>query len=147
MARVKKTKQVSKFGGVDQLGTVKTDLHGKEETYDSSTVEAKSEQTHLEDDLGQGNAVVIRCFTFQMNLENPELFIERNPSKQDLFNSHVNGIEATLWKDGLKFYTEVAPRITFDTKKFQYSIFVAALPRNGYLLNERPQTLSEIAHG
>ena len=152
--RKPKVKEVSKFGGVDQLGTVKADLHKNETNtvsgenqYDASTVEAKSEQTHLEDDLGQGNAVVIRCFTFQMNMEKPELFIERKPSKQDLFNSHVNGIEATLWKDGLKFYTDVPPRITFDTKKLQYSIFVAALPRNGYLLNETPQTLSQIVNG
>lgn len=145
----KKTKDVAKFGGVDELGTIKSDLHSPlvEQTYDSSSVEAKSEKTHLEDDLGEGNAVVIRCFTFQMNLEHPELFIERRPSKQEIFNSHVNGIEAALWKDGLKFYHDVPPRITFDTKKFQYSIFVAALPRNGYLVTERPQTLSELARG
>lgn len=149
MKRDKKTKEVNKFGGVDQLGQIKSDLHSplKEQNYDTSTVEAKSEQTHLEDDLGQGDAVVIRCFTFQMNLEKPELFIERRPSKQDLFNSHIRGIEMALWKDGLKVYDEVVPRITFDTKKFQYSIFIAARPMKGYLLNETPQTLTQIAHG
>lgn len=142
------TKEVAKFGGVDNLGTVKTDLHSpfKEQNYDASAVEAQS-QTKLEDDLGEGNAVVIRSFTFQMNLEKPELFIERAPSKQEIFNSHIGGIEMALWKDGLKVYDEVAPRMTFDVQKLQYTIFVPAVPRNGYLLQQKPQTLTEIAHG
>lgn len=152
MARkLKKATEVSKFGGVDQLGKVKTDLHtnldGSGNTYDASTVEAKSEQTHLEDDRGEGNAVVIRCFTFQMNMEHPEIFIEKRPTKQDLFNAHISGIEAALWKDGLKPYLEVKPRITFDSKKLQYSIFIASLPMKGWVLNETPQTLTQIAHG
>lgn len=149
MAKKRKVKDVAKFGGVDELGTVKSDLHSplKEQNYDASSVEAKSEQTHLEDDKGEGEATVIRCFTFNINLAHPELWLERQPSKQELFNFHVRGIEAALWKDGLKVFDEVAPRLTFDTKKMQYSIFVAARPRNGYLLHERPQTLSQIAHG
>jgi hypothetical protein len=138
----KKSKDVAKFGGVDNLGTVHMD--GFE--HDASNVEAQS-QTNLEMDKGEGEATIIRCFTFQMNLEKPELFIERRPSKQEIFNSHVNGIEAALWKDGMKLFHDVAPRITFDTKKLQYSIFVAARPRNGYLLTQAPQTLSQIAHG
>ena len=144
MARVSKTKKskdVAKFGGVDQLGDVQ--LHGHK--HESSSVEAQS-QTNLEQDTGEGNATIIRCFTFQMNLEKPELFIERRPSKQDLFNSHIGGIEMALFKDGLVPYDVVAPRIVFDTKKLQYSIFIAARPRKGWLLQERPQTLSEIAH-
>lgn len=150
MARkLKQAKEVAKFGGVDELGTVKSDLHSplQEQTYDASSVEAKSEQTHLEDDKGEGDAVVIRCFTFSINLEHPELWLEKQPSKQDLFNFHIHGIEMALWKDGLKIFDKVAPRLTFDVKKMQYSIFIAALPRNGYLLHERPQTLSELAHG
>lgn len=147
----RKIKDVAKFGGVDQLGQVTTDLHsdigGKHNVYDASNVEAKSEKTHLEDDKGEGNAVVIRRFTFQMNLEHPELFIERRPGKQEIFNSHTSGIEMALWKDGLNLFLEVQPRITFDEKKFQYSIFVAAKPSRGQTLQERPQTLSEVANG
>lgn len=146
MARVKKVKNVAKFGGVDSLGTVKTTLHGGQNSYDASTVEAQS-QTKLEHDVGEGNAVVIRCFTFQMNLEHPEVFIERRPSKQDLFNAHIRGIEMALFKDGLKPYVDVPPRITFDSKKFQYSIFVPAVPMKGWMLHEKPQTLTEIANG
>ena len=147
MARVKKkTKTVNKFGGVDNLGTVKTDLHSplQEQTYDASSVEAKSEKTHLEDDKGEGEATIIRCFTFGMN---PEVFVQQRPTKQDLFNYHIRGIEMALFKDGMNLYTDVPPRLTFDVNKLQYCIFVAARPRKGYLLHERPQTLSEIAHG
>lgn len=144
MARIKKTKEVAKFGGIDNLGQVKTQLHSnKQDTYDSSSVEAQS-QTRLEDDRGEGEATVIRCFTFGMN---PQTFIERRPTKQDLFNAHLKGIEMGLFADGLKVFDEVVPRLTFDAQKKQYSIFVAARPRKGYLLHERPQTLSQIAHG
>lgn len=145
MARIKKTKEVAKFGGVDELGTVKSDLHSplKEQNYDASNVEAQS-QTRLEDDRGEGESIVIRCFKFSLN---PETFLKNPPSKQDLFNSHLKGIEMALFGDGLKIFDEVPPRLTFDVEKLQYSIFVAARPRRGYLLNERPQTLTEIAHG
>lgn len=143
MTKKSKTKNVSKFGGVDELGSVKFNGH----KHEASTVEAKSEQTHLEDDLGEGNAVVIRCFTFQINLEHPERILERRPSKQDLFNSHIRGIETALWKDGLTPHLDLTPRITFDAKKLQYSIFIAAVPMKGWALNEKPQTLSELANG
>src|SRR3990167_6099497 len=134
-----KTKDVAKFGWIGDLGKVQMD--GQE--HESSSIEAQS-QTKLEHDKGEGNAVVIRCFTFQMNLEHPELFIERRPSKQEIFNSHIRGIEMALWKDGLRAFLDVAPRITFNTKEFQYSIFVSAVPMKGWLLHEKPQTLSQI---
>ncbi len=143
MAKLKKTKDVAKFGGVDNLGTV--EMHGQR--HETSTVEAKSEETHLEDDHGEGEVVIIRQFTFQMNIEKPELFLENRPTGQDLFNSHIKGIEAMLWKDGLKLHLEIPPRITFSKEKMQYSIFVTARPMRGYILQERPQTLTEIANG
>lgn len=140
MARVKKIKEVAKFGGVDELG--KTQLHGHE--HDVTSVEAKSEQTHIEDDTGHGEATVIRCFTFGMN---PTVFVEHRPTKQELFNAHLRGIEMALFADGLKVFDEVPPRVSFDADKKQYNIFVAARPRKGYLLHERPQTLREIING
>ena len=141
MARVKKSKvkQVAKFGGVDEVG--KTQLHGFE--HDVSTVEAQS-QTRLEHDIGEGDATIIRCFTFGMN---PEVFVEHPPTKQELFNVHLRGIEMALFADGMKVFDDVAPRIIFDVEKKQYSIFIAARPRKGYLLQERPQTLREIING
>lgn len=135
----KKIKEVKKFGGVDQLGEVKVNGHN----HDAANVEAQSTRK-LEDDKGEGAATVIRCFTFKMNAE---AIVEQKPTKQDLFNAHLKGIELALWKDGLKTFSEVPPRMTFDTDKLQYSIFVAARPMKGFLLQERPQTLTEIAHG
>lgn len=147
--KTKKVKDVAKFGGVDNLGTIQSDLHSPlvKQDYDTSSVEAKSEETHLEDDKGEGNAVVIRCFTFQMNMEHPEIYVENPPTKQQIFNSHLSGIEMALWKDGLRVYDEVAPRMTFDVKKLQYSIFVPAIPARGHVLFDKPQTLSDIVHG
>ena len=143
MARIKKTKEVAKFGGVDELGKVKTDLHEGMQTYDASSVEAKS-QTRLEDDMGEGDAVIVRRFIFGMNLV---AWKEHRPTKQDIFNSHIRGIEIALFGDGLKVFDEVPPRITFDVKNSQYSIFIAARPQKGHMLRERPQTLTQIAHG
>lgn len=137
--RKSKTKDVAKFGGIDELGAAK--LHGH--NHDVASVEAQS-QTRLESDTGEGNPVVVRCFTFGMN---PQVFVEQRPTKQDLFNAHLGGIEMRLFADGLKVFDEVAPRLTFDIEKKQYSIFVAARPRKGYLLQERPQTLTEISRG
>lgn len=138
MAKKAKYKDVAKFGGVDELG--KTSFNNYE--HELSNIEAKSE-TNLEMDKGEGNATIIRCFTFGIN---PEVFMKQRPTKQDLFNYHISGIEMAMYRDGMIPYLEVEPRITFDTKRMQYSIFVAAHPRKGYLLQERPQTLSEIAH-
>lgn len=141
MARIKnpKTKSVAKFGGIDELGT--TQLHGH--AHDVASVEAQS-KTRLEHDKGEGDATIIRRFIFGMN---PEIFIQRRPTKQDLFNAHLRGIEMALFADGMKIFDKVPPRLSFDTEKMQYSIFVAARPRKGYLLQERPQTLSQIANG
>lgn len=143
----RKVTEVAKFGGIDDLGSLKTDLHSsighEQQTYDASSVEAQS-RTNLEMDKGEGEATIIRCFIFGMN---PQTFMEQHPTKQMLFNSHIGGIEAALFRDGLKLFLDVTPRITFDTVKMQYSIFVAARPRKGYLLQEKPQTLGEIVHG
>lgn len=149
MARIKKPKikDVAKFGGVDALGTVSMNRVGTVEPikdkYEASSVEVKS-HTKLEDDRGEGDATIIRRFTFGMN---PETFIKQKPTKQDLFNSHLRGIEIALWSDGLKVFDVVPPRLAFDVEKKQYSIFIAARPRNGYLLRERPRTLTEITNG
>lgn len=136
----RKILDVAKFGGVDDLGTVQ--MHGHE--HEAKTIEAKSEQTHLEDDTGHGNPAVIRRFTFGVN---PQAFHEHTPTTQELFNAHYKGIELALWKDGLKVIPEVDPRVVFNKQKTQYFIFVGARPMKGFLLNEKPQTLTDIVHG
>lgn len=135
----RKFKDVAKFGGVDELG--KVEAHGHQ--HELSTIEAKSTRS-LEEDRGEGNAAVLRCFQFAIN---PQVFKEHPPTKQELFNSHFKGIEMALWKDGLKVMPDVNPRIVINTKKMFYQIFVGAQPMQGYILQERPQTLTEIVHG
>lgn len=138
MARkLKKSQDVAKFGGVEELGNV--NLHGH--SHEASTIEFKS-NTHLEQDQGHGDAAIVRCFTFGMNVAS---FKEAQPSKQEIFNSHLKGIETKLWMDGMKIIPEVQPRLVFNTEKAQYQIFVGARPMKGHILHERPQTLSEIA--
>lgn len=134
----KKVQEVAKFGGVDELGSVL--MHGQK--HEASTIEAKSEKAHLEDDIGQGAALIIRQFTFGIN---PEAFKDHQPSKQELFNFHWKGIEMMLWKDGLMAFDGVPPRLVFNKEKSNYQIFVASRPARGNVLLETPQTLSQIA--
>lgn len=141
MARVKKKAiELAKFGGTESLGETK--MHGHD--HEVSTVEVQS-KTKLEQDKGEGGYVIIRRFTFAMN---PTAFKEHPPTKQELFNYHLKGIEVMLWGDGWKMYTEVQPQLKFDTKKMRYDIYVGAIPMNQFnTINAAPRTLSEIAHG
>jgi len=146
MARKLKEKTVSKFGGTESLGSVTVpveDAPVKDATYDILDIEVKSD-TKLEEDDGSGGAAIVRRFVFAMN---PKAFHEHTPSKQELFNTHLKGIEMSLWRDGMKIMTDVTPRINFDTKNMQYSIIVGAVPQRGHILRERPQKLAEIIHG
>jgi hypothetical protein len=156
MARLKKTPEVQKFGGTEQLESIREEglvngtsgMSGEKSVHnnvnwDTQSIESES-QTKIEDDAGHGNPAIIRMFEFGMNLE---AFREVQPTKQELFNAHYKFIETALWKDGLKVLPEVQPRIVVDEKKFTYKIFVGAKPMKGHILRERPQTLREIVHG
>ena len=139
--RINKTEEVQKFGGTEDLGQV--DLHGY--AHDAKSIEVQS-STKLEQDEGSGNAAVIRCFEFGINLE---AFKQHKPTKQELFNSHAKGIEISLWRDGLKVIPDVTPRIVVNEKDMKYQIFVGAQPNRGHILpyDVKTKTLKEIAHG
>lgn len=137
--RTKKPIEVQKFGGVDELGHTK--LNGHE--HELASVEGES-NTKLEHDEGTGIPVIIRCFEFGVNLA---AFRDRPPTHQELFNSHLKGLEMHLWRDGMILFDEVQPRVVFNKKKTKYQIFIGALPARGHVLLDKPQTLSEIAHG
>lgn len=142
----KKVLDVQKFGGVDELG--KTQLErpnsvGVKDTYELNSVETQSD-TKLESDEGTGIPVILRVFEFGVNLE---AFKDHKPTMQELFNSHLKGLEMHLWRDGMILYDMVQPRIVFNKKRTKYQIFVAALPARGNVLLETPQTLSQIANG
>lgn len=146
MAR-KKSIDVQKFGGNEHLGDITGNI--TESPLDGvignsvNSVEVASEKK-LEDDHGTGRAVVMRSFTFKAEKEAFKVHI---PTKQELFNTHYKGIEMYLWKDGLTFVQEYEPHLLFNKMKSHYTIFVVATPRNGNVLLEKTQTLSEIANG
>lgn len=133
----KKVKEVQKFGGTDKLGEVKF-----QDKYEVSSIEAQS-KTKLQDDPNEGNAVIIRRFEFGIN---PVAWQQNPPSKQDLFNYHLKGIEMMLWRDGMKIYDEVQPRLVIDPNKMKYFIFVSAKPQKGHILREVPKPLVEQLH-
>lgn len=139
MPKKKKTIDVAKFGGVDELG--KTQLNGHE--HEVSSIETQS-QTKLEDDKGTGRPLVIRTYTFQIN---KEAFKFHVPTKQELFDTHVRGLEMTLWRDGLTFAKDHDPQILFNKGRTHYTIFIVAEPSRGNVLTDKTQTLTEIVHG
>ncbi len=97
----------------------------------------------LEDDKGIGQAVVLRFFEFGVNVE---AFKKHKPTAQELFNSHMRGMEALLWRDGLKVYTDVEPRLMFSKDKTKYRFVIPAVSNGTTILKEQPKTLSQIVH-
>ena len=118
------------------------EIIGETKWDDISKVETQSE-THLEDDVGYGDAAIVRMFEFAVN---PEAFQQYTPTRQELFNYHYKQIEIALWGDGLKVMPDVNPTINMSKDKTKYRIFVGAKPMKGHILTERPRTLSQIAH-
>ncbi len=149
MAPIKKFKDVAKFGGTEHLGNIKGDVldTGLKDVKDTSstTIETKSD-TNLEMDQGYGDAAVLRMFEFQGN---PEVFRMNPPTRQDLFNAHMKGIEIALWRDNLTPIPEITPRIHLSERTYKYRIWVTAKAAKGHILSARdvPKTLSEIVHG
>lgn len=95
--------------------------------------------TKIESDLGIGQAIVIRFFEFAANQDTFKL---HKPTAQELFNSHKNGIMAMLWKDGLKPFNEVEPKLMFSKSKKNYRFILTCVPNE--TLVEKPQTLSQL---
>ena len=136
-----KTIELQKFGGTDDLGSVDFDGH----KHEAQSIEVKSD-TKLTDDPYEGNIAIIRRFTFGAN---PQAFKEKLPTKQELFNSHLRGIEIALWRDGMMVHDKVEPQIHFDEKALRYHIFVGAKAARGHIVPSGlvPTDLRKIAHG
>lgn len=117
-------------------------MTGQDTSWDVKKGEVHSD-TKLEDDKGEGRAVIIRAFDFKAN---PETFHQHIPTRQELFNAHYKQIEVSLMVDGMKVFDEVAPRVMLSKDKTGYRIMVGALPARGHLLHTKPQTLTQIAH-
>lgn len=157
MAKRIKTPKAIKIAEDIYKGENSTDVFGgsvgKEELeaqgiqgWDKAQELGASSETHLEDDKGEGHAVVMRQFVFGINVP---VFVEAKPTKQQLFNSHLKGIELSLWKDGLQLWTEVEPRIHIDSANMRYTIYVGAITSRGNSFStlHKPKKLTEILHG
>lgn len=88
-----------------------------------------------------GNAVIMRFFEYKAN---PQAFKLKPPTVQELFNFHSKEIELALWKDGLKPIVEVNPRFMQSKDTKHYRFVVAASPLRGQMVNQTPQTLTDI---
>jgi len=123
------------------------DTTREEGDYTGQTIEVHSE-TKLEQDKGEGHGVVMRTFEFATN---PIIFQHGNPNPQDIFSSHLKGIEATLWTDGLEPMTELEPRLIFTSNRNKYLILVWARAQKGQVtlenrLQKEARTLTEIVN-
>lgn len=118
------------------------DTTREEGEYRGQTIEVKSD-TKLESDTGVGEAVVLRTYEFAAN---PEFFKNGLPNSQDVFDSHLKGIMAMLWQDGLQPAHEVEPKLIFSKGGDKYLIMIGARPSVGHSILEKPQTLTEIIH-
>lgn len=116
--------------------------YSNENWEDVSKLEVESD-TKLEEDVGKGTPVVIRCFEFKAN---KTAFKQHKPTKQELFTYHQKGIEIQLWADGLIATPAIEPKIKISKKGDKYLIFVGAIPRHGQTVIEQPKTLAELAH-
>ncbi len=108
--------------------------------WEGEEVTAHSE-TKIESDLGTGQAIVIRFFEFGAN---PEVFKIHQPTAQELFNSHRKGIEALLWRDGLKPFEGLEPKLMFSKNKKNYRFIITCVPSLGNTLIDKTQTLSQL---
>ena len=93
----------SKFGS-DKIGDVQWE--GEELGAESTT--------KITEDKGTGREVVLRFFDFGAN---PEVFKQHKPTAQELFDGHRKGLESLLWRDGLKPFEDVQPRLMFSKDK------------------------------
>lgn len=108
--------------------------------YTGQTIEVQSE-THLDDDRGTGEAVILRTYEFGAN---PLAFRDAMPQPQEVFNYHYKAIMGMLWQDGLRPAEDIEPRLIFSKDRTKYLIMVGARPGLGQTLLAKPQTLTEI---
>jgi hypothetical protein len=95
--------------------------------------------TPLTADEGSGQMIALRFFDFGAN---PKAFKEHKPTAQELFNYHARDIETRLWRDGLKPFDAVEPRLMFSEDRKHYCFVVASIPVGSF--KGTPQTLTEI---
>jgi len=112
----------------------------KDIIWDGEEITAQSD-TKIEQDLGTGRAITIRVFEFGAN---PEAFKNHKPTAQELFNNHWRGIDALLWRDGLKPFEESQPRLVFAKSKKSYRFYIPCVTRAGAVNVGEHKTLTQL---
>lgn len=130
----KKFKAVEKLAKDTPVGDI------KDMRWEGEEVQAES-QTKITEDTGTGQAIILRFFEFGVNVE---AFKARKPTAQELFNSHIKGMQSLLWGDGLAPFEGVEPRLQFSKDKKRYRFIIACIPSLGNVLTEKPKTLSQL---
>lgn len=134
------TTMAKKFKSIEKNATNLPSKKVEDLQWEGEEVQAES-QTKIQEDTGTGHAVVLRFFEFGANVET---FKKHKPTAQELFNSHMKGIESLLWRDGLKYFQEVEPRLMFSKDKTKYRFIIACVPSAGNVLTDKTKTLSEL---
>lgn len=110
------------------------------DTYHTEQVETQS-KTKLEDDKGNGKEMILRFFEYTAN---PDIFKDRTPSAQELFNAHKKEMELKLWQDGMVADPLIDPRLLFSKDKTHYKFVIGCRLGKGQILTSIPLTLSQL---
>lgn len=122
---------MSKFKVIDKKDDVE---------WEAEEITTHSKTTIL-DDKGDGQPVILKFFDFAAD---PVTFKQHKPTAQELFNSHIKGIEVLLWQEGLKPFSEVEPRLMFSKNKMNYRFIIACVPSLGHLFTGQTKTLAQL---
>ena len=135
MAKIPKIAKGKKFKTIEKDAVA---APVKDIPWEGEEIAAES-VTKIQDDRGDGRGVVLRFFDFGAN---PETFALHKPTAQELFNTHMRGMESLLWRDGLKPFTDAEPRLMFSKDKKNYRFIIPCVPIRGDLQNTN--TLSQL---
>ncbi len=135
-------KTPKKFKAVE-LNAIDVPWQTKEEKdilWEGEEVTAES-TTQITEDKGTGQAIVLRFFEFGAN---PEVFKQHKPTAQELFNSHIRGMESLLWRDGLRRFEGSEPRLMFSKDKTRYRFIVPCIYAMNRVATGDHKTLSQL---
>jgi len=96
-------------------------------------------------DAATGRQQIIRKFEFAVSpfiLQKIKQKKIPTPTRQELFNSHLQQMRTELWKDGLVPREDIPPSVVVGRKR--YKIVLVCEPRLGVAVIERPKTLQDI---
>lgn len=141
MAKSKKFKAIEKAAKMPTTGVFTGAKEEKKDiVWEGEELSAQSE-TKITEDKGTGQSVILRFFDFAAD---PVKFKEHKPTAQELFASHIKGIHALLWRDGLRPFEAVQPRLLFSKDKKNYRFIIPCVAGISGLIDGTPRTLSQL---